>query len=84
MRPSEKFQTAFVFGRGIVKNKLINKGFLTILCSGFTYLFAYVHSAFLKRWSENAKQPEMPPVTVPAQSVSADCLLIDKKNRCCL
>ena len=49
MRPSEKFQTAFVFGQGIVKNKLINKGFLTILCSGFTYLFAYVCSAcFLK------------------------------------
>jgi len=48
MRPSEKFQTAFVFGRGVVKNKLINKGFLTILCSGFTYLFAYVRSAFLK------------------------------------
>ena len=48
MRPSEKFQTAFVFGRGVVKNKLINKGFLTILCSGFTYLFAYVRFAFLK------------------------------------
>ena len=31
-----------------MKNKLINKGFLTILCSGFTYLFAYVRSAFLK------------------------------------
>jgi len=48
MRPSEKFQTAFVFGQGVVKNKLINKGFLTILCPGFTYLFAYVRSAFLK------------------------------------
>ena len=66
MRPSEKFQTAFVFGRGIVKNKLINKGFLTILCSGFTYLFAYVRSAFFKRWGEDAKQTEMPPVTVLA------------------
>ena len=67
MRPSEKFQTAFVFGQGVVKNKLINKGFLTILCSGFTYLFAYVRSAFLfKRWGEDAKQTEMPPVTVPA------------------
>ena len=67
MRPSEKFQTAFVFGRGVVKNKLINKGFLTILCSGFTYLFAYVRSAFLfKRWGEDAKQTEMPPVTVSA------------------